>query len=179
MSKNINKKKHEVFIVTNNTFPDTKNIETLVCSIFSADHKKNIEESYSLLYGINKAGYQIDVFIKYFNFGGCIARGDSTGEWKNAYDYSTTNQTFSIQIEHPEWTPIDAEMLNELHQIKWDYLELIENIDDSFLVPKDNFYTNLKLFEKNKIWTAYASENFDDEKLINFSDFWEFPISWK
>ena len=173
----------EIFICVKNNYEDNPVTSSLICSIFTIELDSNGEsETYSLIYGDEGGGGQADQFFKYFDSGANIAVSDSSGgEWNSAWTYSNDDDSFSEEIENPEWTEQDSEALEKLHAIKWEYLESYEDDDgESFLIARLDGVEVLTEFEANDDgkWTAYNSEGFDDEKLSNYSNIWKLRVQW-
>ena len=171
----------EVFICVNNGFREAQDSRSLVCAIFSISiDNDDLNEHYSLVFGNAGHGDQADHFFKYFDYGANIAAADSSGGgWSSAWTYSSGDESFSEEIDTPDWTDVDEAALEKLREISGLYLKV--SIDDdvgALVVLEDSIDSLSELSENTDLdWIAFASDGFDDEKLSNYSNIWALKVS--
>jgi hypothetical protein len=172
----------EVFVCVKNGFREAQDSTSLVCAIFSISiDNEDLNESYSLVFGHAGRGVQADHFFKYFNYGANIAAADSSGGgWHTAWTYSSDDESFSEEIDAPNWTEVDEITLEKLREVSRRYLQVSSDDDEGSLVLIEDSIDSLSEFSENAEldWTAFASDGFDDEKLSNFSNIWSLKSSW-
>ena len=183
-SKSTNDNVHgdeEVFVCVKNDFREAQDSTTLVCAIFSISVDDDGQsESYSLVFGNAGHGIQADHFYKYFDYGANIAVTDSSGGgWDTAWTYSSDSESFSDEVDPPEWTDNDQAILEKLSELSQQYLQIGDDDEGSLVVIEDSIDSLVEFSENDTLnWTAYATEGFDDEKLSNFSNIWGLRANW-
>ena len=171
----------EVFVCVKNDFREAQDSTSLVCGIFSlsVDHDGQ-SESYSLVFGNAGHGEQADHFFKYFDYGANIAVADSSGGgWNTAWTYSSDSESFSDEIDPPDWNDSDEAVLEKLRELSRQYLQVGDDDEGSLVVIEDSIDSLVEFSENDSLnWTAYATDGFDDEKLSNFSNIWSLRVNW-
>jgi hypothetical protein len=172
----------EVFVCVKNGFREAQDSTSLVCAIFSISiDNEDLNESYSLVFGNAGRGVQADHFFKYFNYGANIAVADSSGGgWNMAWTYSSDDESFSEEIDPPNWTEVDEIILEKLREVSLRYLQVSSDDDEAALVLIEDSIDSLLEFSENTDldWTAFATDGFDDEKLSNYSNIWALRVRW-
>jgi hypothetical protein len=172
----------EVFICVKNCFRKAQDSSSLVCAIFSISiDNDDLNENYSLVFGDAGHGDQADHFFKYFVYGANIAVSDSSGGgWNAAWTYSSDDESFSEEIDTPDWSEVDESALEKLREISGRYLKVSSDDDEGALVVMEDSIDSLLEFSENTDlkWIAFASDGFDDEKLSNFSNIWALRARW-
>ena len=163
--------------------PDNDSDESsLVCAVFTISKVINDVDInyYSLVFGLDETGSQVDQFFKYYDFSANIAVSDSAGGgWFESYTYSVDTQSFTDTVPSPEWRPDDKDALDELISIKHDYLEINYDNEEAYHVIRDG--ANAKLYEYEPPTNGLniiSTEDYDDEVLINLSSFWKLRMKW-
>ena len=176
----------EVLLHLRGDYETGEDADSLVCAIFTIECDVNNETfSYTLVRGRQGPKMQMDYIFKYYDNHGNIAVGDSTGDqWNSAWTWTNDNdeETFSEEIDEPDWEAIDSEMLEKLNALVREYIDWIEDEDgEEYCIARPGSYKNLEVYEENpgvgKI--IFSTNGADDEKLSDFSDIWSLQVSYK